>query len=90
MDYLSDKMFDAMLMWSTPIYFGATNATEYLPPDSFYELSKNLDEGDVETVKAVCAQPPSKKNIEALGEARQLILKKYSLWPSLQYVLENY
>ena len=89
-NYFSDKMFDAILMWSMPIYFGATNISEYLPPDSFHSLSKNLDEGDIEKVKNICKYPPSKKNIKALEESRHLILEKYSLWASLQYVLENY
>ena len=45
---------------------------------------------DIETVKNACSTPPSEKNIKAIGEARHLILEKYSLWPSLQYALENY
>jgi len=89
-NYLSDKMFDATLMWSMPIYFGATNVGDYLPPDSFHTLSKNLNEVDLEMVKNICSQPPSQKNIKAMGEARHLILNKHSLWSSLQYVLENY
>ena len=89
-NYFSDKMFDAMLMWSMPIYWGAPNVADYLPSDSFHMLSENLDEGDLERVKDICKGQPSEKNIKALKEARQLILEKYSLWPSLQYVLENF
>ena len=79
-----------MLMWSMPIYFGATNVGEYLPPDSFHVLSNNLDEKDIEMVKNICNRPPSDKNIKAIKEARQLILQKHSLWPTMEYVLKNY
>ena len=89
-NYFSDKIFDAMLMWSVPIYFGATNVSDYLPSDSFYALSEDLNEDDIEMVKNVCSRPPLEKNIKALGEARRLIFEKYSLWASLEYVLENY
>lgn len=89
-NYLTDKMFDATLMWSMPIYFGATNVADYLPQDSYYSLSKDLNEIDLEMVKNVCSQPPTKKNIKAIEEARYLILNKHSLWSCLQHVIENY
>jgi len=89
-NYLTDKMFDATLMWSMPIYFGATNVADYLPQDSYHSLSKNLNEIDLEMVRNVCLQPPTKKNIKAMEEARYLILNKHSLWSCLQHVIENY
>ena len=89
-NYMSEALAESILMWSMPIYFGATNAAEYLPPDSFYALSGDFNEDDIEIVKNVYHRPPSEKNIKALGEARQLLLEKYSLWSSLQYVLKNY
>ena len=70
-NYLSDKMFDATLMWSMPIYFGATNVADYLPPDSYHSLSKDLNDGDLEMVKDICSQPPSNKNIEAMKDLPQ-------------------
>lgn len=89
-NYMTEALAEPILMWSMPIYFGATNVAEYLPPDSFHALSKDLGEEDLEMVKDICSRSPSKKNIKAMEEARYLILKKYSLWSSLQYVLENY
>jgi hypothetical protein len=90
LNYFSDKLFDAILMWSMPIYWGAPNVREYLPVDAFYTLSKDLNDTDIEMVKSVCKRPPTEKNIKAIEEARELIINKYSLWPSLQYVLETY
>jgi len=89
-NYFTDKIFDAMLMWSMPIYFGAPNVGDYLPTDSYHALSDDLDEKDVEMVKDICNKPPSNKNIKAIKEARQLILQKHSLWPTMKYVLKNY
>ena len=60
------------------------------PQDSYHSLSKDLNEIDLEMVKNVCLQPPTKKNIKAMEEARYLILNKHSLWSCLQHVIENY
>ena len=88
--YFSDKIFDSLLMWSMPIYWGAPNIGEHLPPDSFHMLGENLDSVDIEKVKDICKNPPTKRNIEAMKEARELIVNKYSMWPTFEYILKEY
>ena len=88
-NYFSDKIFDSLLMWSMPIYWGAPNLGDYIPQESFHTLGCDLGEADIHKVIEICKTRPTKENIEAIREARHLIMNKYSLWPSLKYILDK-
>ncbi|BCL38741.1 glycosyltransferase family 10 domain-containing protein [Nostoc sp. MS1] len=77
--YVSEKLWDALLAWCLPIYYGGPAADKLLPPGSFLRLP-TLDEKGVAYIQEVTATPDfwyAAK--DAIAEARQIILHKLNL-----------
>jgi len=82
--YVSEKLWDALLAWCLPIYYGGRAADKLLPPGSFLRLP-SLDEKGLAYIKEVTATPDAWHEAkDAIAEARQIILHKLNLleWTS--------
>ena len=87
-NYFTEKITDCILSWTIPIYFGCTNIDKYFPSDSYYIVDINkLD--NVDQVINIINNPITEKNIEALKEARNLILNKYNIWPTINEIVSK-
>lgn len=77
--YASEKLWDALLAWCLPIYYGGGAADKLLPPGSFLRLP-SLDEKGIEYIREVTASPDAWLSAkDAIAEARQVILHKLNL-----------
>ncbi|MGB3137296.1 MAG: glycosyltransferase family 10 [Nodosilinea sp.] len=77
--YASEKLWDALLSWCLPIYYGGGAADKLLPPGSFLRLP-SLDEKGIEYIREVTASPDAWFEAKgAIAEARQVILHKLNL-----------
>lgn len=77
--YVSEKLWDSLLAWCLPIYYGGPAADKLLPPGSFLRLP-SIDEKGLEYIKEVTATPDLwYQSKEAIAEARQIILHKLNL-----------
>lgn len=77
--YVSEKLWDALLAWCLPIYYGGPAADKLLPPGSFLRLP-SLDEKGIAYIQEVTATPDAWYAAkEAIAEARQIILHKLNL-----------
>ncbi len=77
--YVSEKLWDALLAWCLPIYYGGPAADKLLPPGSFLRLP-SLDEKGIAYIEEVTATPDAWYAAkDAIGEARQIILHKLNL-----------
>jgi hypothetical protein len=77
--YVSEKLWDALLSWCLPIYYGGTAADRLLPPGSFLRLP-SLDAEGVNFIQTVTCSPDAWYAAkEAIAEARQIILHKLNL-----------
>ena len=86
--YFSEKIIDPILCWTTPIYWGCSNIHKYFPKGSYVEVKDlNLSLGD--TVKAIIDSGVHEDNVDALAEARDLILNKYNLIPTIKKLINE-
>ena len=88
--YVSEKLWDALLSWCLPIYYGGPAADRLLPPGSFLRLP-SLDEKGLSYIKEVTSTPDAWHEAQsAIAEARQIILHKLNLlnWLS-EYVAKS-
>jgi hypothetical protein len=88
--YVSEKLWDALLSWCLPIYYGGSAADKLLPPGSFLRLP-SLDEKGLQYIQDVTATPDAWYDAQtAIAEARQVILHKLNLlnWLS-EFVIRN-
>ncbi|MDZ8051023.1 MAG: glycosyltransferase family 10 domain-containing protein [Aulosira sp. ZfuVER01] len=77
--YVSEKLWDSLLAWCLPIYYGGPAADKLLPPGSFLRLP-SLDDKGIAYIKEVTATPDTWHAAkDAIAEARQIILHKLNL-----------
>ena len=87
--YVSEKMWDSLLAWCLPIYYGGSAADRLLPPGSFLRLP-SLDEKGVAYIREVTSSPEAWYAAkEAIAEARQIILHKLNLLNWLSEFVEK-
>lgn len=82
-NYLSERVFDALLMWTMPLYWGCTNAEYFIPADSFHYIDIN---GNGEDVLEIIKQPV---NYDAIKPARDICLNKLQIWPRTYETIKN-
>ena len=87
-NYFSEKFTDCLLSWTIPIYWGCTNIGKYFPKDCYYEIDI-FDEKSMETVIEIINKPITEKNIEALRQARELILNRYNIWATADNLIKK-
>lgn len=78
-NYISERFYDAMLLWSMPIYFGSNNIEQYLPKNSFRYVNI-LDLTESEKISTIVESNFREDNIEELARAREMLLNDYQVW----------
>ncbi len=87
--YVSEKLWDALLGWCLPIYYGGSAADRLLPPGSFLRLP-SLDRAGVAYIQEVTANLDAWHEArEAIAEARQIILHKLNLVNWLSELIDS-
>lgn len=88
--YASEKLWDSLLSWCLPIYYGGTAADKLLPPGSFLRLP-SMDEKGLAYIQEMTATPDAWYAAQdAIAEARQIILHKLNLLNWLSEYVENF
>ncbi len=88
-DYFTEKIIDAFLSWTMPIYYGCTNITNYFPPESMIQVDLKNPQVALAKIKYAITNKLWDKNIEAIKEARDLVLNKYQFFPMFHNLLKN-
>jgi len=77
--YLTEKLWDALICWTLPIYFGSTAADHTVPEGSFIRLP-DLGPAGIETVRDALAHPGWwDERRDAIAEARRRALHELRL-----------
>ncbi|MCL1466744.1 glycosyltransferase family 10 domain-containing protein [Argonema galeatum] len=87
--YVTEKLWDALLAWCLPIYYGGPAADKLLPKGSFLRLPSQ-DEKGIAYIKEVIATPDAWHEAkDAIAEARQIILHKLNLLNWLSNLIDR-
>ncbi|KKN19674.1 hypothetical protein LCGC14_0943420 [marine sediment metagenome] len=88
---INERFYDAMLLWTMPIYFGAKNVEEFYPINSFryVDISKNDLHEEINKVITLVNSNFREEHIEDIREARELILNRYLTFPYIHYIINN-
>ena len=87
--YWTEKIADCFLSYTVPVYFGATDIGEYFPDNSYVWLPLDNPEASVEVVRELLEDDDWEARLSAVTEARELILRKYSLYGQLTRRVES-
>ena len=85
----TEKIADAFLACSVPIYCGCTNIFDYFPKDSVVPIDINDYGKSLQTIRAILsAEGEYERRLGAVLEARQLILDTYN-FPAMIHDIVN-
>lgn len=87
--YWSEKIADCFLAWTMPIYYGCTRITEYFPQEAMICIDIN-NQHVVEHIRAVLSEEPWHHHLDAIAYARELVLKKYQLFPFVTHYIRQF
>lgn len=80
--YWSEKIADAILGFSLPLYFGCPLIGEYLPHNSFIQIDIN-DPDCPERIEEIVNSREYEKRFDVLLEARRILLEEQNLYAFL-------
>ena len=83
------KIADCFLSYTLPIYCGCTNLGDYFPSKSFVEIDINDYQKSCEIIQEVLEQGIWQDRLEAIKEARELVLNKYQLFPFIANIVNK-
>jgi len=86
---ISEKLFDSYLGLSFPIYFGAPNASNYFPKDSFETIDLNNFKESVDIIENIINNNTYENNFEILQKSRALVLGEYNFLNRLIDIIEH-
>lgn len=89
-DYWTEKLVDAFLGWSVPLYIGAPNLAGYFPSESFVDLGSLELDAALDRIASAIAAAPDDEVVEAMAAARELVLDTYNFFPAMaRHVAEH-
>ena len=78
--YFTEKLSDAYLGWSYPIYFGCPNVADYFPPLSLSTIDITDMDRSIADVECLINSNTFERNISHIEEARNLVLFRYNMF----------
>lgn len=84
-NYFSEKICDCFLTMTKPLYYGCPNIDEFFPKECFINIDINNTISEEEMLKI----NNSETIIKSMYEARNLVMYKYNLWPSLKRIIDE-
>jgi len=82
-NYFTEKIIDALLAWCMPLYWGCPNIGDFFPEGSY----RLIDIENPDSVSDLINKPITPSEIDAMHEARNLILNKYNIWECIYKTL---
>ena len=79
-DYWSEKLADAFLGFSFPIYYGCPNIFDYFSKDSMILIDIDNFEKSIETIKSVIEENLYEEKVDSINIARNQILNDYNIF----------
>jgi len=86
----TEKLADAFLGYTVPIYCGCPNVFDYFPAESVIPIDIHDFEGSLETIRRVLTtEGEYERRLEAVREARRRVIEKYNLPAMISRIIEN-
>jgi len=87
--YWSEKLSDAYLGWSVPLYAGCPNIADYFDRESMLALDINNTRDCIKKIEEAMDSGLYERLIPAIGKAREKILQVYHFYPTILRSLQR-
>jgi len=88
-NYWTEKIADAYLSWTVPIYYGCKNMEDFFPANSFIKIDIEKPEEALLIIAKSIEGDFYEKNLKAIEEARNLVLHTYQFFPFMTNLIKN-
>jgi hypothetical protein len=88
-DYWTEKLSDAFLGESYPVYYGCKNIFKYFSKKSLTTININMPNTAIKTIKKIINENTYDKFTENIQRSKILILDKYQLFPMIHDYINN-
>jgi hypothetical protein len=88
-NYFSERFYDALLLWTFPIYWGSSNVHSFIPENAFGYVDLDNIQPEVHRVIALVNSDFREQHIEDIRQARELLLNHYQLWPYIYDIVTH-
>jgi hypothetical protein len=85
----TEKLSDAFLGLTLPFYYGAPNADEYFPPESFIEIDINDFEGSYQKICEAIKNKEYERRLPYIKEARRRVLEEYNFYATIAKIIQD-
>ena len=85
----TEKLADAFLGCTLPFYYGAPNAGEYFPSQSFIEIDINDPVKSSKIISSAIKNNEYEKRLPQIHKARELVLNKYNFYATISKIIEQ-
>jgi len=86
--YFSEKFNDAILCYTMPIYYGCRNMHKFFPEGSYVHIDID-DPNAMDRVVDIVNSDIREQNMDKIIEARNLLLYKYNIWPTIDLAINE-
>lgn len=87
--HFTEKLADAFLGLSLPFYFGAPNAADYFPAESFIAIDIRKPDEAYRIMTEAMAGGEYEKRLPAIREARRRVLEDHNIFALIANVIER-
>lgn len=88
--YFSEKFCDPLLFLTMPIYCGCKNIHKFFPSKSYVLIDEQKSyQYNADFIKETVLSDIREQNIEAIKEARHLVLYKYNIWSTISLAVNK-
>jgi hypothetical protein len=85
----TEKLADAFLGYTVPIYHGCPNVYDYFPQESVIQIDIHDIEGSISKIKEIIAREGEyEKRLSAVKEARRRVIEEYNLLAMINKIVE--
>ena len=86
----TEKLADAFLGFTVPIYCGCPNVYDYFPKDSLIQIDINDMPGSILKIKEVIGKEGEyERRLDAVKEARRRVIEEYNLLAMINSIVEK-
>lgn len=86
----TEKLADAFLGFTVPIYCGCPNVYDYFPKESLIQIDINDMDNAIKIIKEIIAiEGEYERRLDAVKEARRRVLEDYNLLAMINKIVEN-
>jgi hypothetical protein len=88
-DHWSEKLADAFLGHSLPLYYGCTNIYDYFPEGSLLLIDPSDEKRSIEIIRNAIQDGEYEKRLDDIKEARRLVLEEYNFFAVVAAIVQE-